>query len=227
MKPSQVKITGPLGDYFEVVDREYMAKEGTLQMEIHVEIKRIKEGLPAPWHEGMEYGYGYGPNFTIEIRDGNGDVISKDESNHIMDSDELKAIMALGVDETASIKFDVKKEGGETFKIGSTFEVFAEAGGRHYSPSTAQSSNSSDEGDYNDDTSSDDVPSIPSAGDIGKQMRSAQQQVSSQMRQAQEEVRQQMRQAQEEVRQQMQQGMEDARKQMQQGMEDARRAMGL
>ena len=224
MKPSQVKITGPLSDYFEVVDREYMLKGH----DINVEIRRIKEGLPAPWHEGIEYGWpnGYEPQFTIEIRDDKGDVIYKDETDHILDGDELKAIMALGVDETASIKFDVREEGGETFKIGSTFKVNEGAGGRHYSPSTAQSGSSSDEGEYNDETSSD-VPSIPSAGDFGREMRRAQQQVSSQMRQAQEDVRQQMQQAQEEVRQQMQQGMEDARKQMQQGMEDARRALGL
>ena len=122
MKPSEVKISGPLGEFFEVVDRGYSVKDG----EINVEIKRIKEGLPTPWKEGMEIGRsdsGYEPHFTIEIRDKDGEIISKDKTQIILNGEELKNIMALAIDETASLKFKANNEGGVSFKIGSTFVV--------------------------------------------------------------------------------------------------------
>ena len=45
MNPVSEKIQGPLGDYFEVVDRDYKPNSG----KVSIEIKRIKEGFPAPW----------------------------------------------------------------------------------------------------------------------------------------------------------------------------------
>lgn len=69
MTPVSEKIQGPLGEYFEVVSRDYKAIDG----KVSIEIKRIKEGLPAPWEEGMEVGYTGGycePIFYIEFQDG-------------------------------------------------------------------------------------------------------------------------------------------------------------
>jgi len=147
LKPSQVKISGPLGEYFEVVDREYTIKDG----KIVVEIKRIKEGLPAPWKEGMEVGYSDGkcePHFNIEIRDEGGDIISQDQTDIVIDDDELIKIVALGIDETGSIKFDAKGEGAVSFKIGSTFKV-------HEEKDEDSSYSSSDENSSDDDESTD------------------------------------------------------------------------
>ncbi len=119
--PEQSKITGPLGDYYEVVDREYSIIDG----KISVEIKRIKDGMPTPWKEGMEVGYDDGyfePHFTIELKDNDGNIISKDKTDIVFDREDLKTISSIGVDETASISFDAK-EGASKFKIGSTFTV--------------------------------------------------------------------------------------------------------
>ena len=51
--PVSEKIQGPLGQYFEVVSKDYKVKDG----KVGIEIKRIKEGFPEPWTEGMEVGY--------------------------------------------------------------------------------------------------------------------------------------------------------------------------
>ena len=56
LKPVSEKIQGPLGEYFEVVTKDYKAKDG----KVSIEIKRIKDGFPEPWEKGMEVGYGDG-----------------------------------------------------------------------------------------------------------------------------------------------------------------------
>ena len=122
--PVSEKIQGPLGQYFEVVSKDYKVKDG----KVGIEIKRIKEGFPEPWTEGMEVGYSDGemePQFTAEFQDADGSVISKDKTDKIWDKDELSAIAALGVDETASITFDVSEDAAQV-KIGSTFKVNGE-----------------------------------------------------------------------------------------------------
>ena len=125
MTPVSEKINGPLKDYFEVVVREYAAtKDG----KVGVEFRRIAEGFPEPWNEDMEVGYSDGyfePQFTVEFQDADGNVLSKDDTDIVRDKDELKAIAALGVDETATVMFDCGK-GAKQFKVGSSFEFHGE-----------------------------------------------------------------------------------------------------
>ena len=121
LKPVSEKIQGPLGEYFEVVTKDYKAKDG----KVSIEIKRIKEGLPEPWKEGMEVGYDgetCTPLFSIEFQDGDGNVVGKDAADIISDIEELKAIAALNTDESASITFDCPKD-AKQFKVNSTFNV--------------------------------------------------------------------------------------------------------
>ena len=146
IKPVSEKIQGPLGDYFQVVSKDYKEKDG----KISVEIKRVKEGFPAPWEEGMEVGYGDGdfePLFSIELQDADGIVVSKDQSDIVWDDDDLKAVAALGVDESTSITFGgyLNFDGVTQFKVGSTFEVHPEkeTSSSSYSSSSSSSSSSS------------------------------------------------------------------------------------
>lgn len=121
LKPVSEKIQGPLGEYFEVVTKDYKAKDG----KVSIEIKRIKDGFPEPWEKGMEVGYGDGtitPLFSVEFQDGDGNVVGKDAADIISDTDELKAIAALNTDESASITFDCPKD-AKQFKVNSTFKV--------------------------------------------------------------------------------------------------------
>ena len=125
MTPVATKINGPLSDYFEVVSREYVPKNG----KVSIEFRRIAEGFPEPWQPSMEVGYDDGefePLFTIEFRDADGNVLSKEQTSIVWDLDELKEIAALSVDETASISFDCDEPDAAQFKVGSTFEVNGE-----------------------------------------------------------------------------------------------------
>lgn len=143
IKPVSEKIQGPLGDYFQVVSKDYKEKDG----KISVEIKRVKEGFPEPWKEGMEVGYGDGrfePLFSIELQDADGTVVSKYQSDIVLDKDDLKAISALGVDESTTITFRrLNFDGATQFKVGSTFEVHPEKDKSSSSSSSSSRSSSS------------------------------------------------------------------------------------
>ena len=121
IKPVSEKIQGPLGEYFEVVTKGYKIRDG----KISIELKRIKEGFPSPWKEGMELGNlnGYEPLFSIEFLDADGNTISKDRTDVVWDKEELNILVLLRVDETASITFDANDEIAQ-FKMTSTFKVF-------------------------------------------------------------------------------------------------------
>ena len=120
MTPVATKINGPLSDYFEVVSREYVPKDE----KVSIEFRRIAEGFPAPWDPEMKVGYGEGyfePQFTVEFQDADGNVLSKEQTDIVWNSDELNEIAALRVGETASIAFRCRE--GSQFKVGSTFEA--------------------------------------------------------------------------------------------------------
>ena len=102
--PSKSSISDPLGEYFQVVDRNYKVNDGY----INIEIERIENGLPDPWVDGMEVGYSDNrvePGFVVEFLDEDGDILCKDQTDIVWEKDELVAVVALGVGETSSIPF--------------------------------------------------------------------------------------------------------------------------
>lgn len=120
--PSKSSISGPLGEYFQVVDRNYKVKDGY----INIEIERIDTGLPDPWVDGMEVGYNDNrvePGFVVEFLDEDGDILCKDQTDIVWNQDELVAVVALGVGETSSIPFGTNvTKGLSSFKVSSTFK---------------------------------------------------------------------------------------------------------
>lgn len=157
LTPVTEKIQGPLGQYFEVVSKEYKLDD---TWKIRVEIKRIQEGFPAPWEEGMEVGYSDGymePQFTIEFQDADGNIVHKDQSDIVFSVDDLVAIAALGVGETASIKFQAQGKDITQFKMGSSFKCH-ETSDDSYSDSA---SSDDEDSSYSDD---DDTDSYSSSG---------------------------------------------------------------
>lgn len=158
LSPSTTKISGPLGEYFEVVDREY-TPGGSIGSDLNIELKRIKEGLPEPWEEGMAYSKyssdkGYKMEFTVEIRDENGNVLDKETA---YSSEEMEALANLGVDETATIRVNIitiDKKKASKFKVGSKFEY--NEGSDESSSDYSSSSSTSSSSDYSDDDNSDD-----------------------------------------------------------------------
>ena len=120
--PSKSSISGPLCEYFQVVDRNYKVKDGY----INIEIERIENGLPDPWVEGMEVGYSDNrvePGFVVEFLDEDGDILCKDQTDIVWEKDELVAVVALGEGETSSIPFGASvTKGLASFKVSSTFK---------------------------------------------------------------------------------------------------------
>lgn len=85
LKPTSNKIQGPLGKFFEVVDRNYSLKDG----QVAIEFKRIAEGGPkdASWSSS--------PTFTVELLDADGNVVASDETDVVFDEDPLEGVFHL------------------------------------------------------------------------------------------------------------------------------------
>ena len=125
LSPVSEKIQGPLGEYFEVVSRDYKVNDG----KVSVEVKHIKEGFPQPWEKGMDVGVYDGMfemEFMVEFQDADGNVVSKEKTSIVNDIDELKCIANLGVGESSSITFACE-EGATQFKMNSSFKTHGEA----------------------------------------------------------------------------------------------------
>ena len=113
LSPASKKVNGPLGKFFEVVERDYKFNDD----ELSVEFKRIAEGGPtdASWSSR--------PTFTLELLDGDGDVISSVSTDVVITKEQLEAVFALGIDETTSISFKVDEaKNAEKFKISSKWD---------------------------------------------------------------------------------------------------------
>lgn len=121
--PSTEEIEGPLGDYFEVVSKDYKIENGKMA----IEFKRVKDGMPAPWNMGMLIGTSSGecaPVFHVEFYDGDGNVVCKDSTDLTWDVFDLGEIVALSVSKTGTLTFDCgNSEKIKSFKVTSTFEV--------------------------------------------------------------------------------------------------------
>lgn len=118
------EIQGPLGEYFEVVAKDYKAEDGR----VAVEIKRIKAGFPKPWKENMDVGYHDGevePCFTIQFQDADGKIVSNDKTDIVYDIEKLKAIASLSTSESTTITFDCD-QGAKQFSMGSSFAYHGE-----------------------------------------------------------------------------------------------------
>ena len=121
--PVTEKIDGPLGDYFEVVSKPYQANEEGM---VALELKRIKDGLPAPWQQGMAMGTDdntFEPVFKAEFIDKDGKVFSTDETDISFNRSELTDLFKKPVGEIGSLAFGVNAKVAKQVKMGSDFTV--------------------------------------------------------------------------------------------------------
>lgn len=162
VNPTSEKIQGPLGDYFEVAVKDYKVKDD----KISIEFKRIKEGFPAPWAEGMEVGNDAGyfePSFTVEFQDADGSVLGKDDTDIVWDEEDLSSLAALSVDESTTITFSCDYEDAKQFKVSSTFKVHLEDNSSStYITSDDEEQSSSDESTSTFEESTTDESTSPS-----------------------------------------------------------------
>lgn len=97
IKVTSTKINGPLGEYFEVVDKNYKFHDNHL----NVEIKRIAEGGPKFASHSSKI------QFSLSLMDEDEDVIDTYEvSTTYAGHDEiLNPVLSLGVDESTTMEF--------------------------------------------------------------------------------------------------------------------------
>lgn len=115
LTPVSKKINGPLGKFFEVVERDYKINDN----ELSVEFKRIAEGGPSSASWSSE------PTFLVELQDEDGNTITSEHTNVVFNKEQLESIFALSIDETTSItfRFDKKKtKKSVKFKVSSKWE---------------------------------------------------------------------------------------------------------
>lgn len=156
LTPTSKKINGPLGKFFEVVEREYKINGN----ELSVEFKRIAEGGPtdASWSTH--------PTFSVEIQDEDGNSIASRHTDVVLTEEQLEAVFSLGVDETASITFkfnEDKIKDAAKFKVSSKWEkaeaatpvqVLVEEDGNHDSDETDRNISLGDDDDDSESVNS-------------------------------------------------------------------------
>lgn len=127
IKAEKKDINGDINGFFEVVDKEYSINGDG---KVSIEFKRAKEGMPGKWKKGMELGT-YTPNgknyeltLTVEYKDKDGNVITKETAKYPSEKEELEALVALGADQTGSVTFKAP-ENAATFTVSSVFKCGA------------------------------------------------------------------------------------------------------
>ncbi|MBP5687867.1 MAG: hypothetical protein J6X22_04405 [Muribaculaceae bacterium] len=103
------KINGPLGEYFEVVDKPYKVNKTEAKNSISVEIKRTKDGGPTEWwlksaRNRNDYG------FTVELMDNDENVLVSKTTTYFSDSEQLIAIIGLEEGESTSLKIEFESD---------------------------------------------------------------------------------------------------------------------
>lgn len=163
LKPSTVKVSGPLGDYFKVVDKSFNCKYDASSWSkymITIELERTDENLGNEFDGYEPYGTsGYGVNghfgFGIEIRDSLDNIVyncaaTASGLSGCYSSDDPKALMKLNPGESGIIRWseDLGKMNIDgtnlTFKITSACEESKSSSSSSKSSSSSSSSSSSD-----------------------------------------------------------------------------------
>lgn len=123
LTPTAKKVNGPLGKFFEVVERDYKVSKDGAVFCLSVEFKRIAEGGPTKASWSSE------PTFTVEFLDEDGNSIGSESTNVVRHEEQLESVFSLGIDETASVtfKFDENEVPKATkFKVTSKWDESAE-----------------------------------------------------------------------------------------------------
>lgn len=121
LSPKHILVAGELKPYFEVVNRDYKVTNG----KTIIELKRVKEGMPAGWSETMSLGKNPGEyeiGFTIEYSDKKDVLFCKETSDITRDAAELKALVATKTGETATISFAAPDD-AVSFSVISSFTL--------------------------------------------------------------------------------------------------------
>ena len=120
IKPVSNKINGPLGDYFQLVQGEFIVQDG----QITIDFKRIKEGWPVPMKSNASLGdcdECYELGLMAEFMDQEGNVLAKSLADFVSAPEQMRDLIGLNLDETASVSFAVESEDVSQVKMLSDF----------------------------------------------------------------------------------------------------------
>lgn len=126
IKPGSTSLQGNLSTYYEVVDRKYTF---TGDDDITIDFKKVKDGLPAPWHSSMKYGPYSDPTyyqlkFEITFLDKNGNILDEEKLGseaseklaNLQNGDSTKVVLrCFGISRSTRKK-------AKTFTVAGTFE---------------------------------------------------------------------------------------------------------
>lgn len=166
LTPETAQIKGDLGDYFEVVDKEYPITDDWGDM-VSIEVKRTDVDYSFDLKGVEPYGtYGKGvtgnAGFGIEILDENGNVIEKVAATAsglggMYSSDDMKEALKLKAGETGTVRwsfdFDSDKKPAK-FRLTSAYEEVDSSDWDSDSSSSDDDESSSSDDDDDDDTDS-------------------------------------------------------------------------
>lgn len=160
--PETTHIKGDLGDYFEVVDKEYTITHDFGDM-VSIEVKRTDADYLFDLNGVEPYGtYGQGvtgnAGFGIEILDENGSVIEKIAAtasgmSGMYSSDDMKEALKLKAGETGTVRWSFHLDGDKKpakFRITSAYE---EVDSSNWDSSSSSSDDESDDNSSDDDDS--------------------------------------------------------------------------
>ena len=175
LTPETTHIKGDLGDYFEVVDKEYTITDDWGDM-VSIEVKRTDADFSFDLKGVEPYGtYGKGvtgnAGFGIEILDENGNVIEKVAATAsglggMYSSDDMKEALKLKAGETGTVRwsfnFDSDKKPAK-FRLTSAYEEVDS------SDWDSDSSSSDDDESSSSDDDDDEADSYSSSSSSGSQ----------------------------------------------------------
>jgi hypothetical protein len=120
IKPVSGNINGPLGDYFQVVQCDYVVQDGRITLDF----MRVKEGWPVPMKTDAPLGdcdECFEPSFMAEFMDEEGCVLAKSSANFKSALEQIAVLMAIELDEVGSLSFTVPTKGVCQVKLLSDF----------------------------------------------------------------------------------------------------------
>lgn len=178
LTPETTQIKGDLGDYFEVVEKEYTVTNDFGDM-VSIEVKRTDADFSFDLKGVEPYGtYGKGvtgnAGFGIEILDENGNVIEKVAATAsglggMYSSDDMKETLKLKAGETGTVRWSFHFDGDKKpakFRLTSAYEEVDSSDWDSDSSSSDddESSSSDDESSSSDDDDDTDSYSSSSSG---------------------------------------------------------------
>jgi hypothetical protein len=157
IKPKSTSVKGDLGDYFEVVDKDYVLKveEGSLMggAIISVEVKRTDKDFDFPTENinpfGTNGGEDYHVGFGIELLGESGPITVKQATEGGMggpySSEDVTGLMKLKKGETGYIRWSIDKiDELKSFQLSSALQKEDNSSSSDYSDASGDSGDSGD-----------------------------------------------------------------------------------